>query len=169
MVERQVSAQRPRALELLHARGGDDRPRSEGACELERCDRDAAADTPDQHPLSLREACLGHEHPVRGLEDERKSSPLLERKGVVEHVQLRGRQRLELAVRAVGVLSDDRDTAVVSDAGIEDDAVPDSEALDAFAQRSDDAGSVCAEDPGLGNRGQPLPHPHVQVVQCRRT
>ena len=45
---------------------------AEGAAELERSGRDAAADAPDQRPLALPDAGARDEHPVGRLVDERE-------------------------------------------------------------------------------------------------
>jgi hypothetical protein len=62
----------------------------------------------------------------------------------------------QLRVRAVHVLADDGDLAVVLDAGVDQHAAP-----------VDEPGSVGAEDSRLRHRGQPLPDPDVQAVQRR--
>ncbi len=71
-------------------------------------------------------------------------------------------------MRPVAVLAHDRDPVAVLEAGIEDDAVAGREVGDSVAERLDDPGAVGPEDPRLGNRGQPLPHPDVEVVERRR-
>ena len=115
-----------------------------------------------------RTAAFAHEHPVGGLEDERERGALLEAERLGEWVQLAGGDRLQLAVRAVGVLADDGDPVVVRDARVDDDALPELETLDPVAERDDDARAVGAEDARLRNRGQTLANPDVEVVEAGR-
>ena len=51
--------------------------------------------------------------------------------------------------------------------GVEHDAVADGEAVDAGAERRDDAGAVRSEDPGLRHGREAHAHPHVEVVERR--
>ncbi len=67
------------------------------------------------------------------------------------------------------MLADHGDRVAVLEAGVEDDPLSHVEAVDALAERLDHAGAVCAEDPGLRHRWQPLPHPDVEVVERRST
>ena len=138
---------------------------AEGLRDLERRGRDAAADAPYEHPLAFTEAGLRHEHPVGRLEHEREGGRLLERDVVGKEIDVRGRHGDQLGVRPVGVLADHGHAAVVHDAGVDDDALPGLEALDALAQILDDACAVRAEDPRLRHGRQALAHPHVQVIQ----
>ena len=165
MADGDVRAERARLLELVGARGGHDRPCAQGACELERRQRDAAADAPDENPVALSQGGFRDEHAIRGLEGEWERRSLLERERIVERIQLRGGDRLELAVRPVGVLADHGDAPVVRDAGVHDDALADLEPVDTFAERRDDSGAVGSEDARLRNRGKTLAHPDVEVVQ----
>ena len=64
--------------ELVVARRRDDRVRAERLRDLEGRRRDAAADPPEKHPLVRLDRRLRHQHPVGGLEDERKGRRLLE-------------------------------------------------------------------------------------------
>ena len=77
--------------------------------------------------------------------------------------------RLELAVRPVGVLADHAHATVVDDAGVDHDAVALAEAGHAVADGRDEARSVRAEDSRLRHGGQALPNPDVQVVQAGRS
>ena len=96
-----------------------------------------------------------------------KAAPSTNERAVVERVELRGCDRLELAAGPVGVLADHRDATVVRDPGIQDDAIAERKALDPGAQADDDSGAVGTQDAGLGDRGETASHPDVQVVQCR--
>ena len=53
----------------------------------------------------------------------------------------------------------------VLDPGVEDDALPDLEAVHALAERFDDTRAVRAEDPRLRHRREAPPHPDVEVVE----
>ncbi len=154
------------ALELLPARRRHDRPCSERTRELERGQRHAAADPPDEHPLALAERGFRDEHSIRGLEHERERGALLERQRLRERVELGRGNRLQLALRAVRVLADHGDPTVVDDPGVDHDPVADVQPRHAFAERRDHPGAVRAEDPRLRNRREALPNPDVEMVEA---
>ena len=58
VVDGEVRAERACLLELLVARRRDDRARAERSRDLEGCQRDAAADAPDEHPLAFSRAAF---------------------------------------------------------------------------------------------------------------
>ena len=81
-------------------------------------------------------------------------------------MDVRRRHRDQLGVRAVAVLADHVDRAVAGlDAGVDHDRPAGLEAVDACADRLDDAGAVRPENPRLRNRGQTFPDPDVEVVE----
>ena len=122
MVHGRVGPQLARALELRVARGGHEDARPERLRDRERRGGDAAADAPGEYPLALAQAGARHEHPVRGLEDEREGRRLLEAQPLGDGVDVRRRHGDQLGVRAVAVLADHVDPAASRlDAGIEDD------------------------------------------------
>jgi len=164
VVDGHVGAPGARLRELLVAARRDDRLHAECATDLERPGRDAAADAPDQCPLTFLHNGFRDEHPVGGLVDERECRGLLERERVVEPVHLCNGERYQLAMRAVGLLADDVDAPSVLDARVDHDAVADAESVDAGTERFDDASAVRPQDPRFRHRRKPLPHPHVQVV-----
>ena len=141
---------------------------AEGAADLERGGRDAAADAPDERPLAFDHARSRDEHPVRRLVDERERGSDLERECVVEREHLRRIDRDQLGVGAVEVLPDDRDLVAVVDPRVDHDAVADRRPGDAVAERFDDARAVGPEDARLRNRGKPLADPDVEMVEGRR-
>ena len=127
--------------------------RAQRPARLECREGDASPDPPDQHPLALVQCGLRDQHAVRGLEHEREGCGLLERERFGERVELSGRDRLEFAIRPIGVLPDDGDTAVVDDPRVDDNAIAHRKLLDAVAERGDETSSVCTQDARLGNRG----------------
>ena len=168
MVDRRVRAQLPGALELRLARGGHEHARAERLRDRERRGGDAAADAPGEHPLAFAQAGARHEHPVRGLEDEREGRRVLEAQPLGDGVDVRRRHGDQLGVRAVAVLADHVDPAAARlDAGVEDDPLAGLEAAHALAKRLDHAGSVRSEDARLRHGRHPLADPDVEMVQCR--
>jgi hypothetical protein len=139
--------------------------RAQCQSDLERCERHTATDSPDENPVALSYGGLRDEHPVRRLEGEWERRSLLERERIVQRNELWRGNRLELAVRPVGVLADHGDPAVVRNAGVDDDALSDVEPLETVAERRHDPGAVGSEDARLRNRGEALAHPDVEVVQ----
>ncbi len=168
VVHGDIGTQRTGLRELLVARRRDDRACPERATDLERRERDPAADAPDEHPLALPHGCLGHEHAVRGLEYEWEGGALLEGERVVEWVELRDGDCLELTAGALRVLSDHGDAVTVRDAGVDDDALPDSESVYALAELCHHACSVGAEDARLRDRRETLADPDVEMIQSGR-
>ena len=167
VVDGQIGAPFARRLELGVAARRDDRAHAERAADLERGRRDAAADPPDERPFAILDARARDEHPVRRLVDQRERRRDLEGQPLVERKHLRGVDGDQLRVRAVAVLADDGDRVAVLHAGIENDPLACLEAADPVA-RHDDAGAVRAQDPWLGDGGEALAHPDVEVVERRR-
>ena len=166
MIDRHVGAELPRPRELVVARRRHDRPRAERLRDREARRRDAAADSPQQHPLALEQVRARDEHPVRGLEHERERGRLLEGEIAGNGVDVRRGHGDQLRVRAVAVLADHVDRPVRSlDAGVEHDALSRLEAGHAGAERLDDARAVRAQDARLRHRRQALPDPDVEMVQ----
>jgi hypothetical protein len=166
VVHRRVGAELARTSELRVARGGHDHAGPERLGDRERSGRDTAADPPREHPLALLQAGARHEHPVGGLEDERKRRRLLEAQAVGDRVDVRRRHGDQLGVRAVSVLADHVDPAVADlDPGIDDDGGAGLEARHARAERLHDAGSVGAEDARLRHRRKAPADPDVEMVQ----
>ena len=152
MVQGDIGAELASAIELLGARGGDDRACSQRPAELE-CREGDASPIPQisTHSPSCNAAFVTS---MRcGLEHEREGCGLLERERFGERVELSGRDRLEFAIRPIGVLPDDGDTAVVDDPRVDDNAIAHRKLLDAVAERGDETSSVCTQDARLGNRG----------------
>ena len=71
-------------------------------------------------------------------------------------------------MRPVAVLADHGNRVAVLEPGVEHDALAHVQAIDALADRLDDAGAVGAEDAGLRDGGEPPAHPDVEVVERRR-
>ena len=69
-------------------------------------------------------------------------------------------------MRPVHVLTHDPGPLV--EARVDDDLVALPEAVDALAERHDDAGAVGSEDARLGRGGEAAAEPDVQVVEARR-
>ena len=161
-----VCAEGASPLELLAARRRDDRARSESAAQLERCERDASSDPPDQHPLALAYRGLGHQHAVRRLEHERERRALFERERFGEWVQLPRWDRLQLAVRPVRVLSDHRDLAVMEDPGVDTTRSP---TANPRRRRREQRRlrSVRSQYARLGHGWQAFANPDVQMVETR--
>src|SRR5207237_917301 len=125
-----------------------DRLRAERLCDREAGSRDAAADSPEQHPFLGLETGSRHEHAVGRLEDERERGGLFEREVARNGVDVRRRDGNELRVRAVSVLADHVDRAVCGlDSGADDDGHRALEAVHAFAHGFDPARTVGAAAP----------------------
>ena len=168
VVHGRVGAQLAGALELRVAGGGHEHARAERLRDREGRGRDAAADSPGEHPLALAQPRARHEHPERGLEDEWEGRRLLEAQAVGDGVDVRRRHRDQLGVRAVAVLADHVDSPVARlDAGIDDDPLAGLEAAHAVAQLLDNTRSVRSEDARLRHRRHSLADPDVEMVQRR--
>src|SRR5205823_6573159 len=125
--------------------------------ESQRRTRDAAPDTPDEHPFARSNLRLRHEHAIGGLENERKCRRLFERHVLGDRVELRPRHGDQLGVRAVHVLADDGDLAVpVVDAGIDDYA---------FAASGDHARAVGTKNARLRHGRESFADPDVEVIE----
>ena len=165
VVEHDVGAPLACGGELVRAARGDDRVDAERAADLEGRRRDAAADPPDQRPVPFPDGLPRDEHPVRRLEHEWEGCGRLEGDVVVEREDLLRRDRDQLRVRPVEMLADHRDPVAMHQARVEDDALADSEAGNAVAERLDDAGPVRSEDARLRHRREALSHPDVEMVE----
>jgi hypothetical protein len=64
------------------------------------------------------------------------------------------------------VLADHRDSTVVRDARVHDDAIADLEAVDPVPKGGYDSGPVCPENARLRCRREAFPHPDVEMVQA---
>jgi hypothetical protein len=152
--------------ELLVAGRGCDHTPTEGFRENERRGGDAAADSPDEHPLALLEPGTRDEHPVGGLEDEREGRCLLEGELGGKRVHVVRRYGDELGVRPVHVLADD--VRAVLEAGVDDDLVSGRESVGALPDHLYDSRAVGPEDARLGRGGETLARPDVQMVERGR-
>ena len=93
---------------------------------------------------------------------------MLERQRVIEREHLLGGNGDQLAVRAVGVLTDDGNRVAVLETRVDHDAIARCEALDTFTDGLDDARAVRTQDARLRDGRETLAHPDVEVVQRRR-
>ena len=159
-----ASARPRRPLELLVARGRDDRPRAESLGRSSSPPSRRRRRYPRRGPIRPPEPCARDEHAVGGLEDERERGSLLEAQAVGNRIDVRRRHGDELGVCPVRVLADDRDLVAVLDARVDHDAP--SEAVG--RRRAHDAGAVGAEDARLGDGGPALTDPEVEVIQRGR-
>src|SRR5205807_4768866 len=163
-----VRAELPGPIDLSHVHRRNAHAPAQGLRHDERRGRDPTADTPHEHPLTRLEPRLRDEHPVRRLEDEREGCRLLEAELVGKSVDGRRRQCDQLGVRAVEVLADDADPAVVLESRVDHHPVAGREIPGLVPDRLHDARAVGAEDPRLRHRRETLADPDVQVVErCR--
>ena len=178
VVDGRLGAERDGARQLGVARRRDDRPRAGGPADLERRARDAAADTPDQHPLARTQRRLRHEHAPGRHECEPERARLVEAPAVRDGVEVARGDEDVVGVRAVDVLAEDLEAeahrvltrqaeaaAAAEQAGIDQDRLPDLDPLRVRPELRDDARAVGAERPRLRHRRKPAPEPHVEVVE----
>ncbi len=159
MVDHGVGAELAGALQLRVARRRDDDVGPERLRERHRCERDSAPDAPDQHPFTRLQAGPGHEHAVRGLEDEGKRRSLLERQIVGNRMNGVPRHCDQLGMRAVGRLAENVHLAVAYDRRVDDNAL---------VRAREHAGAVGAEDARLRHRRKSFANPDIEMIERRR-